>query len=74
MSYEIYDTHGSKRQMKRKTSLLTVSCALCLTENIFGKLSAVLWKSILKLDSDPFLFCSAVSSVPQQPGAAQPGH
>ena len=50
MSYEIYDTHGFLRQMK-KTLLLTVSCPLCLTENIFGNLSAVLWKSILKLDS-----------------------
>ena len=47
---------------EKNTLLLTVSCPLCLTENIFGNLSAVLWKSILKLDS---FFCS-VSSVAQQ--------
>ena len=56
---------------EKNTLLLTVSCPLCLTENIFGNLSAVLWKSILILDS---FLQQRILGCPAAAGAAQPGH
>ena len=60
-----------KANETKNTLLLTVSCPLCLTENIFGNLSAVLWKSILILDS---FLQQRILGWPAAAGAAQPGH